>query len=91
MRRLAALALALLAAGCSDSACQELGERLCACTGLSGDTCTAQVEDQLSSTGINEANCEAALRTCVAPGGGNLCEWLLTEDGKQACGLARKE
>jgi hypothetical protein len=91
MRRLAALVLALLAAACSESPCQELGERLCSCTGLTDDACTSQVEAQLETAGTSDETCEAYLESCQAPGGGDLCEWLLTEDGKQACGVARKD
>lgn len=92
MRRLLpialALALASLAAGCSESPCQELGERLCTCTGASSDACEAQVEDQLDDAGLSDETCEAYLASCNAPTG-NLCEWLLTEDGKRDCGIAR--
>lgn len=91
MRRLLpalALALASVAAGCSESPCQELGERLCACTGLSGADCTAQVESQLESTDPGDAACEAYLASCDAPGDADLCQWLLTPEGKRACGLA---
>src|SRR5512133_1022334 len=52
MRRPLALALAavaLVSGGCSTSPCQRLGEKLCACTGLAGDVCTTQVEDQLKA------------------------------------------
>jgi hypothetical protein len=90
MRRLAALALALLASACSDSPCQELGERLCSCTGLSDDTCKAQVEAQLESVGISDDTCDQFLARCSPPpdGGASLCEWLLTEQGKTECGIA---
>jgi hypothetical protein len=91
MRRLAALALALIAAACSDSPCQELGERLCSCTGLTSEACAAQVEAQLETAGISDETCERFLVSCVAPpGGGSLCEWLLTEEGKQQCGVAAR-
>jgi hypothetical protein len=91
MRRIAALAIALacLAAGCSDSPCQELGERLCSCTGLSGDECTAQVEAQIDASDPGDSTCESFLGSCSAPAGLDLCEWLLTEDGKVACGVAQ--
>lgn len=92
MRRLAAIAaLALLAAACSDSPCQELGERLCSCTGQSGDDCKRQVEfqiDDLHPDQATEDRCDALLGTCNAPPGALLCEWLLTEDGKVQCGIA---
>ncbi len=92
MRRIAAasvFSLVLAAAGCGDSACQELGERICACQpGLGQDACKTQVEEQLNSNDPGDAFCEAHLNTCNAPSGGNLCEWLLTAGGKKACGLA---
>jgi hypothetical protein len=81
------LALALAALGCSESPCQELGERLCACT-AAGDTCETQVEGQLDSVDLTEGRCEEVLAVCNAPAGADFCEWLLTSDGKQACGLA---
>jgi hypothetical protein len=93
MRRLApslAIALALAATGCSDSPCQELGERVCACSGQSGDACRVQVESQVDSFDPGESTCEAFLASCSAPGGVDLCEWLLTAEGKVACGLAEK-
>jgi hypothetical protein len=91
MRRLLAIALASLAAACSTPPCQELGERLCSCTGVSGDTCKTQVEDQLKGAGLSDSTCEQYLSTCdssQAPTG-NLCEWLNTAEGKRACGIAR--
>ena len=91
--RLAALALALLAAACSDSPCQELGERLCSCTGLSNDSCTAQVEALRDRPGFSDDVCEGYLGRCNAPAesGLSLCEWLLTEQGKLDCGLAHPD
>jgi hypothetical protein len=96
MRRLAlsaAAGLALVLSACGDSPCQELGERICACQpgGLSADTCKAQVEKQLEDIDPSKAfedKCQQYLDACNAPAGANLCEWLLTERGKQACGLA---
>jgi hypothetical protein len=91
MRRaaLAALTLALALAGCSDSPCQELGEKLCSCTGA-GDACEAQVKAQLDVLDLTRGGCEDVLRTCDErqPPEADFCEWLLTEDGKQACGMA---
>lgn len=91
MRSLAAasaLALALGLAGCGKSACQELGEKICACQpGLGSDACKTQVEEQLRSNDPGDAFCEQRLAACNPPAG-NLCEWLLTSDGKKACGLA---
>ena len=83
-----ALALALLAAGCSTSPCQELGEKLCACTGLASSTCKTQVEEQLKAVDVSQGRCDAYLATCQAPAGATFCEWLRTADGKVACGLA---
>jgi len=88
MRRLvAALALALLA-GCHTSSCQDLGEKLCACTGQSSDVCKTQVEDQLKSVDLPESRCDEILAQCNAPAGADFCEWLLTEGGQKACGIA---
>jgi hypothetical protein len=88
---LAALALALAHAGCSTSPCQELGERICRCQpGTTHDGCRTQVErrvDGLDPDAALEDLCEARLATCQAPAGYELCEWLLTPDGKEACGL----
>ncbi len=94
MRRFAlavTLALATLAAGCSTSPCQELGERLCGCTGVSSDSCKTQVENQLKTLDPPQSTqdrCERYLDTCNAPGGVDLCEWLLTANGKEQCGLS---
>lgn len=85
----AALALALALPGCGDSACQELGEKICSCQpGLGSDACQNLIEDQLQDEDPGDSYCEGVLATCEPPGGANLCEWLLTEDGKVACGLA---
>lgn len=88
MRRLAVLALLALAAGCSTDPCQELGERICACSpGATSDACEAQVESQLEDRSPGEDFCQARLDACVAPPDAIFCEWLLTADGKDACGL----
>lgn len=95
MRRVPSLALALAAglaaAGCSTSPCQELGEKLCACTGLTSDTCTTQVETQLKSADPDQATldrCQALLDRCQPPAGALFCEWLRTDTAQVACGLA---
>ncbi len=91
MRRLlAAVAVALLA-GCHTSSCQDLGEKLCACTGQSKDTCKTQVEDQLKSVDLPESRCDEILGTCNAPAGVDLCEWLVTCPGQVACGIAEPQ
>lgn len=88
MRRLAALALLALAAACSDDPCQELGERLCACNaGATSDACESQTKDQLDDLSLSDGDCEERLAACSAPPGAVFCEWLLTADGKVACGL----
>jgi hypothetical protein len=92
MARLAALllatALAALAA-CGPSPCQELGQRICSCQpGLSSATCKTQVEQQLKSTNPGDGVCDKFLASCVPPAGIDLCEWMLTEAGKKACGIA---
>lgn len=105
---LLAAAAALSSAGCATSACQELGERVCACrVGMTQDTCETQVQDQLNELGVDrpglggvlenyeagqaltfEGFCEQRLDACVAPDGAVFCEWLLTQQGKDACGLS---
>ncbi len=88
MRRLAFLALLALAAACSTSPCQDLGERICACNpGATADTCEALTETQLEDHDPGDGYCEDHLGSCSAPPGADFCEWLLTEDGKVACGL----
>jgi len=98
MRRLGLTLLALLAlplAGCGNP-CQDLGDRLCACSGggTSADTCKQQIANLLKDAGANssdEAFCDAKLATCQLPdqpAGLDFCEWLRTETGKVACGLA---
>ncbi len=94
MRRLLpafALVLAAFAAGCSKSPCEKLGEKLCSCTGLTSDACTTQVQEQLKSLDPPQSTedlCDQFLGTCNAPPNAQFCEWLLTTDGKQLCGLA---
>ncbi len=88
MRRLAAAVLLAALAACGTSPCQELGQRICGCQpGLDATTCKSQVEQELKSTDPGKATCEQLLTTCTAPEGLNLCEWMLTAAGKQACGL----
>jgi hypothetical protein len=87
---LAAAALAL-AAACSSSPCQELGQKLCVCTGLTGDACKTQVEDQLKRLDPNQATldrCQTLLDSCREPLGVIFCEWINTVDGSAACGLS---
>ncbi len=86
-----AAAAALIAAGCSASPCQKLGERLCSCSGLSSEQCTTQVEQELNRLNPPQATmdiCDRFLGSCSAPDGATLCEWILTQNGKVACGLA---
>jgi hypothetical protein len=89
MRRLAAVALLALAVGCGDSPCQDLGERICSCNpGATTDACEAQTESQLEDADLSDDDCDRLLGTCNAvPPGAQFCEWLLTADGKEACGL----
>lgn len=90
MRPLAAALLLAALAACGKSPCQELGERICACQpGLDSNTCKTQVESQLKSASPGSSACEAFLETCNAPPDVNLCEWMLTKAGKEACGLAQ--
>ena len=87
---LATASLALQACG---NSCQDLGNRLCQCSGAgtSRDNCKTEIKNQLSAAGVeptDEAACSAALDTCNAPSGASFCEWVSTTDGKVACGLA---
>ena len=89
MRRVALASLLALAAACSTSPCQELGERLCQCQpGTTKDTCKTQVQNQLKDLSPDESTCQKHLDQCNAPAGVDFCEWLLTANGKTACGLA---
>ncbi len=90
MRRLALASLAALAAACTDP-CQELGDRICQCppAGVTTDTCKTQVKNAVGSpTSDQDSKCSALLDTCNAPDGVDFCEWITTEAGKEACGLA---
>jgi hypothetical protein len=91
MRRPALLALALLAtAACSKSPCQQLGEKLCTCTGITSENCTLQVQRQVNATPLDDSTCQDTLDACDnhAPEGSDFCTWLHTADGKRYCGLA---
>jgi len=85
------LAFALAAAGCGESPCQDLGERLCRCEpGTTADSCKRQVEAQLKDIDPSSAledYCQARLDSCSAPAEAEFCEWLVTTAGKDACGL----
>jgi hypothetical protein len=90
MRRLAvAAAIAAALAGCGTSHCQDLGQRICSCQpALDSSTCKTQVQNLLNSSSPGEAYCAELLSSCNAPAGQDLCEWMLTPAGKQACGLS---
>lgn len=101
MRLLGPWLLALLAlplAGCGNP-CQDLGNRLCSCSGggTSADTCKQQIQNLLKDAGVgaaDEAFCAAKLDTCQAPAepaGVKFCEWINTECGKLQCGLANPD
>jgi hypothetical protein len=84
-------AAALAAGGCSTSPCQDLGEKLCTCTGESKDTCKTQIEEQLKKldpTKDQLDKCDQLLGSCHEPEGANFCEWLRTSGAKVACGVA---
>ena len=104
MHRLRLLLLPLLAlplAGCGNP-CQDLGNRICSCSGggTSADTCRQQITNLLKDAGLDstdKAFCSQKLDSCHVPAGtdtGNpatevrFCEWINTEAGKVACGLA---
>jgi hypothetical protein len=90
---LAATLAALAASGCG-SPCQDLGDRICDCQpqGTSRDSCRSTVRSTLSSNNPNgdqESTCRHLLDTCVAPeGAANICDFINSEAGKEACGMA---
>ena len=89
---LAAALAALAAAGCS-SPCQDLGDRMCSCVpaGTARDNCKQQIKNQLDAVNPGKATedvCDCLLGTCNAPDGVYFCEWIVTDPGMQACGLA---
>jgi len=88
----AAVLSAAALAGCGN-ACEDLGARLCGCSGggTASDTCKQQIKNQLNDLGLTSANknfCAQTLDTCSAPAGMEFCEWVNTQQGKVACGLA---
>jgi hypothetical protein len=95
MRRpaLLAAALAALAAACS-SPCRDLGNRLCGCVGAGTlrDTCERMIKNQLDAVNPSrstEDTCDCLMGSCTSPAADvNFCEWIQTDAGKQACGLA---
>jgi hypothetical protein len=96
MRRplLLAAALAALAGAACSSPCQDLGDRLCSCAGAGSarDTCKRTIQNQLNSVNPSKATentCECLLSTCREPAADvYFCEWITTDAGRQACGLA---
>jgi hypothetical protein len=94
MRRLAPAVLfaALLAAGCSNE-CQDLGDRICKCSGVgtTRDNCQRQIQDELKRLNPSSAVqhlCGEKLSTCNAPSGADFCDWLVTSCGKASCGFS---
>ncbi|HET9599266.1 MAG TPA: hypothetical protein VFP65_27070 [Anaeromyxobacteraceae bacterium] len=86
----ALLALALSACG---SPCQDLGDRICDCQpqGTSRDSCRSTVRSTLSANspnGAQEDTCRHLLDTCKAPDSSNVCDFINSEAGKEACGMA---
>ena len=45
---------------------------------------------QAGKTGTFEVYCQERLDKCVAPSDTSFCEWILTADGKNECGLTPK-
>jgi hypothetical protein len=109
MRRLAVTLLALAALAtlqaCSNS-CQDLGDRICACSGggSASDTCKQQVKNQLSAAGVSGDDknfCAKRLSSCALPGwlvhtpaqvdDARFCEWIGTTCGKASCGLSNED
>lgn len=101
------LSASLLAlAGCK-SPCRELSERRCDCVeAYQRETCVRVVvtaEGNVEPTEEQFEACEQKLDTCVAPPPApgqqddeererrRFCEFIETEQGKQACGLAREQ
>ena len=91
----AALAASTLTgAGCG-SACQDLGDRICACQPLGAlrDSCKASIRNELGNvvkpSDADQKVCEQLLRTCpdfdAHP---DQCRALDTVQGKQDCGMA---
>ncbi len=101
MRPAALALLALLAlplAGCGNP-CQDLGNRICSCTGggTSADTCRQQITNLLKDAGktsADEAFCATKLDSCNVPAGSGtdvkFCEWVNTSCGKASCGLSNE-
>jgi hypothetical protein len=94
MKRLLLAAAVALASGCSDP-CRDLGDLVCNCNpgGMSEETCKQQVENIIDDVGPTESQeelCSDRLDDCDGgnPDGVGFCEWLDTEEGKVACGLA---
>ncbi len=93
MLSLAAAVLVAALAACGTSHCQTLGERICGCQpGLDSTTCKTQVQNLLNSSSPGEAKCAEYLNWCrpenpKAPPGVDLCEWMMTDQGKVSCGL----
>lgn len=96
MLRLALALLAVAALAACSSPCQDLGDRLCRCSGVgtTRDACERQVKDDLKRLNPSkdvEDLCSARLDTCSAPSGADFCEWLLTACGKASCGLSTEQ
>ncbi len=93
MLRLAAAVLLAALAACGTSHCQTLGERICGCQpGLDSATCKTQVQNLLNASSPGESKCAEYLNTCKpenpkANGNPDLCDWMLTDQGKVSCGL----
>jgi hypothetical protein len=89
------LALAAGAAACG-SPCQDLADRICNCqpAGTVRDSCKSSVSNQIGGNGqhpvdADQKRCDALLATCPDPeSNARQCEFLQTEEGKVACGLA---
>lgn len=92
MRPLLIAAVVALAVGCTKP-CEELADRICKCTptGSSVETCKQEVSNVIDSVDPTEgqnARCSDYLDSCVEQGGATFCEWITSEAGKVACGLA---
>ena len=92
----AAALAAALALGCG-SACQDLGDRICACeaTSAAKDNCRSALRNELGNT-VKPTDAQQAMCQQILDGGKcpdfqahpDQCRFLNTVEGKQDCGLA---
>lgn len=90
MRPLLALTLLAAALTACTGPCTELGNRLCQCVpvGTTQDTCRREVDQELSKQKPSDSQCSAWLDSCNPPDNVQLCEFIQSTAGKEACGIA---